>query len=413
MKLTKISLFLALLATLILTGCSGGSSSGGSSSNGSNNGGDTTDTGEEFIIQTRIDDSTGFINYVKLDEVTEITNANGLEVNPATGVCVYNKSIFVSESMMGDKIIKYTVTDGVFEKSGELAAGEGSMPSSIIFASNTKAYAVLLGAGKLLIFNPSTMTQTGEIDLTAYAMDANGNLGGDDMSPEPSSGIIRDGKLYLGLVQVDSIMTVMPRGEASVVIIDIATDTVLSHITDTRTSSTGRPVNNLGVIMDENDDIYINNLAGFGYYGMDSGILRIKNGEDIFDPDYYFSINGLQGLDLGDGQAACFMVDYYAGDGKWYVAIQFPSLRSNPPDYVADRMFKYYELDVYAQTATDMGLPATNGWTAGIVPYDGQILFGLSTLEGDGLYRYDPSTGAVDQTPWIITEGLPVTVIEY
>jgi hypothetical protein len=257
------------------------------------------------------------------------------------------------------------------------------------------------------------MTQTGEIDLTPYGMDANGNLGVDDLSPEPSSGIIRDGKLYLGLMQVDSIMTVMPRGEASVVVIDVETDTVLSHISDTRTSSTGRPVNNLSVTMDENNDIYFNNMNGFGYYGLEAGILRINDGEDAVDADYFFSITGLQGLDLGDGQPSHFMMDYYKGDGKWIAGLSFPALMSNPPDYVADRMFQYYELDLYAQTATNIGLPATNGWTTGIVPYGDQIVFGLSTLEGDGLYRYDPATGTADQTPWITTEGLPVAVIAY
>jgi hypothetical protein len=405
MKLTTRSLSLALLLTLILTGCGGG---------GSSNGGGPNATDPDLIVQTRIDDNTGFINAVKLDEVTEITNANGAEINPLTNLCVYNGELFKTESMMGDKIIKYTIIDGVVQKSGEIAAGEASMPTSIIFASDTKAYVALSGAGKLLIFNPSTMITTGEIDLSAYAMDADGNLGGDDMNPEPSSGIIRDGKLYMGLMQVDSFMTVMCRGRASVVIIDVETDTVLSHITDDRTCSTGRPVMNLSVIMDENNDIYFNNLAGFGFYpDMQSGILRIKDGEDSFDPDYYFSITDLEDLGLGDGQASHFMMDFYAGDGKWYVGLNFPSLVSNPPDYVADRSFEYYELDLYNQTATNLGLPPTNGWATGVVLFGDEYLFGLSTVDGDGLFRYDPATDTADQTPYISTEGLPVVVIDY
>ena len=404
MNLRKKRLTLSLLGALMLIGC----------------GSDSTSSAQEspkeadVIVATRIDDSTGFINALKADTAHQSTNGNGIEINPLANVFPYKGAIFMAESMMGDKIVKYVKDNETYQNAGVINTGEGSMPSNIIFADDTKAYAGLSNSGKLLVFNPSDMTKIKEIDLSAYALNANGNVDGNDTNPEPTSGVIRDGKLYMAMLQVDSFQTVKCQGKASVIVIDVATDVVLNHAMDDRTCSSARPVANLGIFMDEKKDIYVNNEAGFGFYpGLNSGILRIKNGEDTFDPDYYFSITDLPGLTMGNGQTSGFLIHHYAQNGKLYTALNFPSLYSNPIDYVNDKTFQPYILDIYNQTATKLDLPATNGWTTGIISYGDKVLFGLSALEGDGLYRYDPLTGEGDQTPYISTDGIPTYVINY
>lgn len=60
----------------------------------------------------------------------------------------------------------------------------------IIFANDTKAYAVTCASrGQLIVFNPSTMSVTKEIDLSPYAEG--------DKDPDGGNGIVRDGKLFL------------------------------------------------------------------------------------------------------------------------------------------------------------------------------------------------------------------------
>lgn len=216
--------------------------------------------------------------------------------------------------------------------------------------------------------------------------------------------------MYLALFQIDTFQTFQCRGKASVLVIDVNTDEVLNHTTDDRTCSTGRPVRNLGVHMDEQGDIYFNNLAGFGYYpGFNSGILRIRSGEDNFDPNYYFSITDL--TDLPDGPASVFISGHYYGEGKLYVSMTFPALASNPPDFANDRNQRIVELDLYNQQATVVELPPTNPWTAGMVKMGEQMMMGLSTTVGDGLFRYTPATGEADASPHIITEGMPVRLL--
>ncbi|HBR95858.1 MAG TPA: hypothetical protein DD979_00570 [Gammaproteobacteria bacterium] len=67
----------------------------------------------------------------------------------------------------------------------------------MIFVDETKAYITLSATGKVLVVEPGTLAVTGELDLSAYAIDANGQTGGEDLNPEPSAGIVRDGKLCI------------------------------------------------------------------------------------------------------------------------------------------------------------------------------------------------------------------------
>ena len=65
----------------------------------------------------------------------------------------------------------------------------GAKATYITFASNKKAYVSCLGIGKVWIIDPSSMTKTGEIDLSDYSL---GKSSGDN-NPEPCASVIRDG----------------------------------------------------------------------------------------------------------------------------------------------------------------------------------------------------------------------------
>ena len=359
----------------------------------------------DLAVSLRIDDTTSFLNMVNGGVTTNLTNADGVEIATSSGIFANNGAVFVTDCLQGDKITKYTVTeDNNLVKAAETTVSDsgGAMPTNLFFVSDTKAYLTLPGTGELLVIDPTDLSITKRIDLSPYALDANGETGGADTNPEPSDGVIRGGKLYLGLGQIDSLSTGYCRGKASVLIIDTATDEVLKHITDDRTCLTGTISPNHGMTLDENGDIYVNNNASWGYYpGLNAGFLRINSGEDDFDPNYYFSITDLQDLDVTGGTAAYAYQTAYGGSGLLYTTLFIPGLTSNPPDYVNDKNYQPYVLDLYNRTVEKLEMSPTTGWSSYCIEYDGDIIYGLTTVNGTGLYR------AGETVPFMTTEGSP------
>jgi len=281
------SVAMTSLVLLALTGCG---------SDSDNNPTADSATGD-IVVETIISDTTGFIALVDGETAHNATNVLGAEVEPPTGVFSYGGAVYTSGFRKNSIVTKYVPhTDGSLVKEAEIATGESSMPSSIIFVNATKAYVSLMGSGELLVIDPTDLSIQKRIDLSDYA------LGEGDTNPEPAGGVIRDGKLYLGMGQVDSMQTFKCRA-ASVLIIDEASDAILNHITDDRTCL-AELMPNQGLILDEQGDIYVNNTGSWGYYpDLKAGYLRIKQGEDVFDPDYFFSITDLDGLDVTGGKA--------------------------------------------------------------------------------------------------------------
>lgn len=393
------SLLAALMGSLTLVGCS--SSSGGGDSGGA--------AGADLAIMNRIDDNTGFLVAIDSQKNTAISNANGVELNPSTGITGYNGFVYTTGSLGSNKVAKYSFDGTVFTKEAELDTGENTLPTVIIFANENKAYVNLVLTGELLAIDPGDLSIKKRIDLSSYA------LGDGDISPEPSDGVIRNGKLYLALGQVDSMQTFQCQAGASVLIIDVATDAIEKHIQDDRTCSSGMMQPSGGLILDEMGDIYVQNPAGYGFHpGKVSGFLRIKSGADEFDPDYFFPITGME-TNLPSMPAAYSYLDNYAGDGMLYSTLFIPALSSNPPDFVNDKNYLPYRLDLRNKTATRIDIPATAGWSASVIKHKDKIIYGLLTDNGGGLYRYDPSSGTDtgDQTPYITTAGSPVWLASF
>lgn len=363
------------------------------------------------MISSRIDDTTAFIVAVDGQNDTAVTNANGVEINPYMGVFTHNEFIYTTGSSENDNIVKYSHDGTTFQKEAETVTGEQTVPGSIIFASDSKAYVTLTATGELLVVDPNDLSISNRIDLSPYA------LGEGDISPEPSSGVIRDGKLYLALGQIDSLLTWRCTAGASLLIIDVATDMVEKHIQDDRTCSSGLIEANPGLILDEIGDIYVTHAAGYGLYSdlPPAGVLRIKNGATDFDPDYFFSIADIAVPDVPGNAASYFYRNIYAGDGMAYGTLVIPGLSSNPPNFATDKTNMPYRLDLRNQTATQLDMPVTVPWSAGVVKYDDQIVFGMLTDNGTGLYRYDPASGTDtgDQQPHITTVGAPVFLLNY
>ncbi len=395
-QLKRLLFPVIVLMTLVLTACGDDSNAPPPAPSSSE---------ADLVMITRIDDTTGFLVAADGQKDTAINNSKGVELNPATGITTFNGMVFTTGSLANDKVTKYSFDGERFIKQGQFSTGEGARAGSIIFVNETKAYVNPYFLPELVVFNPSDMSITGRIDLSPYA------LGENDSNPNASTGVIRDGKLFLALAQVDTLLTFKCQAGASVLIIDIATDTVEKHIQDDRACFSGHLQPNSGLIIDELGDIYIKNYGSFGLYpGLQAGFLRIKNHTDEFDPDYYFSITNLVLPEVPGGRSSYLLNSVYAGDGIVYGNLFIPGLTSNPQDFVNDRNFLTYRVDLRNQSVTAIDMPATAGWATGIIMYHNKVMFGRSTVYGTGLFFYDPASGTNigDQIPSITTEGAPV-----
>lgn len=405
MKKTELSwLVLAAALALFGNGCSSDSDSNDPDTNGDANGSGSTRS-PDLVMITRIDDVTGFMVTADVDQDTDVDSGNGVEVSPSSGLMTQGDYIYTTGLRDNDKVTKYSFDGTLFTKEGEFSKGEGVQPSSIIFVSDTKAYVNTLDTPELIIFDPVTMTPTGAIDLSAYA------LGDGDNNPNATSGVIRDGKLFMAMAQIDTLTTFRCQAGASVLIINIESDVVEKHIQDDRACFSGLLEPNQGMIIDEVGDIYVNNIASHGYYeGLSAGFLRIKAGTEEFDPDYYFSVTERSFPELPGGTASYFYRAAYAGDGIVYGNLFVPGLASDPPDFVNDRSYMAYRLNLRDQTAEQLDIPASAAWSADTIIHDGKVLFGRLTNSGAGIYTYDPSSGTLigDQSPSLATQGSPV-----
>lgn len=285
--------------------------------------------------------------------------------------------------------------------SGELNVDANANPVAIVPQSATKAYLSLLGRGKIWIINPTTMTKTGEIDLTSYGVG--------DENPDPSQMIIRDNKLYVALNQmVGGYFPAPDRPYSDVLIINTETNQVEKMITESTAgfSQPTRPVDSKQIFMDENNDIYMVCTGAFGFVpGHKSGILRIKNGETEFDNSYQFSIPDAN--ITGESNTLGFLhYVQYAGSGKLYATADIPAYYSNPYDYIKDKSVISVEIDLYAKTIKKLDFPKGNGFGS-IGIYKDNIVFGIASESENGFFTYNPSTEQASPNAIVKTTGTP------
>lgn len=181
---------LALLPAVLLAACS----------NNDNDGDKFTDAA---VIAARSSDyQTGGISLVASD--APHTAQNSLPPNDSSDIVVRSGGDHYFVIARSDTLIsRFTAdqpTTPVYTYSTQLAGEtEFSNPADLLIVSDSKAYLLRYGSGKLWIVNPSATSEsgfkTGEIDLSHY--DADG-------VPEMISGVLKDGKLYVAMQRLES-----------------------------------------------------------------------------------------------------------------------------------------------------------------------------------------------------------------
>jgi hypothetical protein len=329
-----------------------------------------------------------------------LTLAHEVEDNPY--VEILNDWVFYLPNVYQSSVVRrYTrQADGSLLPSGTLTLSENSLacPGNILFLSDTKAYASILMENKIVVFNPTTLQKTGEIDLAKPEYGLNGSV-----TPNPLGMMERDGKVFVGCIELSS--PPMCNEGAYMIVIDGATDTPEKFISDPR--GTGATFfGNQGMYKDEKGDIYVLCYASYGYVpGQKSGFLRIKKGATDFDPDYFFNITdrAIPGI---QGEHVILTNFLYDSNGIAYMFGQNPSYASTPLDYINDLLIQSFKINLYDQTVTLLDLPRSNSYSYSILRYGDLILFGLATQSaGAGYFSYNPATGETGKTPFLNIAG--------
>lgn len=318
---------------------------------------------------------------------------------------VHNKDVYLIEGRGGDKVKKYTRnTDGTLQLTGSITMPAASFPYCIAFESDTKAYVSLGNTGKIVVINPQTMAQTGTIDLTAFAIG--------DASPDPAVMVYREGKLYIACLQTsDSYTSSHP---AQLLMVDVADNNKITSITDNRATYAGNPSSAGSIFFTENGDLYVLCMSSWGFIpGQKCGFLRIKNGDTKFDPAYFFNITDYTIDNIPGGHLDYLHRIEYAGNGIVYGTGNIPRLASNPPDYVKDKTYGAFRVDLANKIMTRLDIPYSNGYAACVMPYENKVYFGMSTNTGVGIYSFDPASNAASTGPVVNTQGDPSIVYSF
>lgn len=359
---------------------------------------------DKLVIGTNITTANPVIGYVgtlKDLSVTNFTNAKSRQSTEYPYVTVYKNDVFVMPQRFGDIVRKYTrQADGSLSEAGSFTAPAASSPISTVIESDTRGYTSLFQAGKIIVFNPTTMAITNTIDLTSYALGGDGN-------PDPNVLAFKNGKLYVACSQTSNGFT--SSHPVQVLIIDVNNNNSITSATDSRSFWAGSINEQKSIFFDESGDMYIYCVASYGFGGptQKSGFLRIKSGQTSFDPTYFFNT-----ADYNIEGIAGNKVDYlqrmrYFGNGIVYSTGNIYALASNPPDYIKDRTYGSFKVDIKNQIITKLDIPYSNGYAASVGLFDGKVLFGIAGTAAVGIYSYDPATNAAGTSPIVTTQGDP------
>ena len=323
-------------------------------------------------------------------------NSNGIPVGFGTAPIVAKSgNIYVLPDYMGNtkaEITRYRIySDNKWHKKGALQIPPKAAACCVTELNSEKAYVSLQGLGSIIVFNPTTMTRIAEIDLNGLKQA--------DTNVSPASMVIRDGKLFVGLNQMNA--QYMPaRNNIELAVIDTKTDKVEKHIVN---ESLGmcfatRPIDAGSIFMDENKDIYFNCVGSFGVVpGLNGGIARIKNGSTEIDPDFLIRLDKTEVAGLSTKHIDYIAAMCYAGKGLLYI---YGNSFALAPDGLTNPYLSFTSVpivvDLKQKTMTLInGMEISNPQCIAVAKHKNLIVFGSANKKATGFYTYNPDTKEV------------------
>ena len=372
---------------------------------------------EGIVFATSIPNADGSSGAAYLQGIPKLTtnpvdNSKGLPTGfGTTPIVAPSGSVYSLPDYMGNSraaIVRYVPNaKGELVEKGKLQISAGAQACNVVEANAEKAYVSCQGTGKIVVFNPTTMKQVKEIDLNSYAQKG--------LNVAPATMIVRDADLFVGLSQRDA--NWMPtKASAELVVIDTKTDEVKKHITNTTLglSTATRPIDPKSIFMDENKDIYVNCIGGFGMNPqLPGGIIRIKNGSTDIDPDYSFKFNEVKVEGLEGGYGTFLGTVCYMAKGKLYAYINAPQLDPNAKNPYLTIAYCPVEIDLYNKTITKIeGVGYSNPHACAVAKYGDKVVFGVTNKTQSGFFSYEPATKKAEG-PILKVTGNPLFFYNY
>ena len=369
---------------------------------------DSDDYKREFATSISTGE-TMFIGTMSLDHTDDL-GKDFVEVGTRAGVVYYDNSLFIADLDVGS-ISRYSLAEN--NKLGKVTAKlslPGTWVNHIYFVDEEKAY---LGGmlDSLIIINPKTMKKTGAIDLSKYKDK-------DALVVSPGTGVIVDGRLYVGLLQ--NVSDYATGNEAQVAIIDVKKDKVIDVAKDDRIAAVGSlddSQNQAFTVLD--GYIYCYSNASWGYApGQVDGFLRIKVGETKFDEKYVWMVSeevGIKNLTEKGNFKYLSPATYPSEDGYVYaflnVMVDLQQTWTDMDSY-HNNTCKPVQVDLAKKKIKALPIGYSSSWASygKYVEDDGNVIFAVSTEEdGNAYFRYDPKTdkakkiAEAEQIPmWIV-----------
>ena len=263
--------------------------------------------------------------------------------------------------------------------------------------------------------------------IARYSLDDNNKIGKKSaeltlpgvwvLAVSPGTGVIVDGRLYVGLLQ--NVSDYATGNKAQVAIIDVEKDSVIAVAEDDRVAAVGSlddSQNQAFIVAD--GYIYCYSNASWGYApGQVDGFLRIKVGETKFDKDYAWLVTkdvAIEGV-TKKGNFKYLSPTTYANGTKVYaflnVMVDLQQVWTDMDSY-HNNTCKPVEIDLAKKKMKALPINYSSSWASygKYVDEDGTVIFAVSTEEdGNAYFRYDPKSekaekiADVKQIPmWIV-----------
>lgn len=357
----------------------------------------------KYLLQTSIASADGTTGTCYLQTFANLSgridNSKAAQIPFGAIVVVEGNDIFVVDDYTGAKGLtkwQYNPVSHSIAEKAMLPIPANSQASTLIKVSDTKAYLPLFALGQVIVLNPQTMQKTGEIDLSPYAHG--------DNSPEPSTGIVKDGYLYLALAQEKkNYEPYEDYVQADVAIINTQTDRVEKVISE-KTSGIcypTRPSQRGMMFTTENKDIYI---ACPSFYGFNPahpkfGFVCIPHtttvSQTTFDSNKSWDLSQttIQGTQY---KPAAILNTKYIGAGKIVAYVSVAELYGDNP-FIA-KMAMATLIDLNTKTIKKIeGVPLTDPQSLFIATYQDKVILSASGRDKVGLFLYNPADGSVQQ----------------
>ncbi len=365
---------------------------------------------KNILIGARIANPDGqsgsaYVQLIKNLEPATYDNKQAIEASYSLSPTVRGKEVYILPGWKEtNSLLKiYTLQDNRLVSKGEIALPANSGANAMEIVGN-KIYLSYSYMGKIGVVDKNKMKVVKEIDITEYGVG--------DKNPDPSQIIERDGILYIALNQLKAgkPMPDQARAKVDVLLMDAKTEKPIKMITE-ETANMSMPTtvegDDYSMFLDEQGDIYINCISGFGFLGLDAGFLRIKKGETDFDKSYAFKITQTA-IEGETHKASSILRMKYAGNGIVYATVDVHAYYSPQPDWFKDRTIFPVKIDLKAKTIKRLGTPRSNNFGMCVGLYKDKVLFGLSTTTDNGFFVYDPKTDTMSDGAVIKTTGYPM-----